>query len=651
MADPHIEANEHSDTDNASIETAEDHAISHNGEVPGEEVLKMEEPADNSLTPQKLETHLPTGVSQHSVNNVPTLRSQFEISSPAKSVHLKLWPQAESLKASVPVLQPARIQSVAMCTMLDGILKELFDKSLTDPLLSPTLEEKNFTNWRPFSNATSQNTLKESINDPRRLSEILNPSRNVMLSKQMLWKRPGLLLLDSEDFIDVQMDVDNDLNQTISEEHLCRIPQKRCTPASKLYSHSPRKKVLLGSEPAPILSPRRAFQPNRGRLKELIASQLRIPAPNVSIAAQKEADPHGSRPFSAAKSLSTFLDLRGSKFKRASFFDGSSRQQLSDDPIQNTPSECSDNIETCPQTESEAVSRPQDQINLIPAAPANKTNMFLYNDMLTFEKFDPPKSIIVNTRMLRIDRCLMASLERHAEDSLSIIYRDMELPDMILNPHTCLIFTNLQALNQRSLPGQYGSAREGLVQSAVSQLVRDYEMTFIFVVVPDTGGSVSRNLQDVMTNFTGFCVSKGDKDTKICPIWVSANADTYTVSDDLQSKVWTLLHQYAFAVPQPSQLRTVIPNELSLIHEETIGEQFLRKAGLNPMAAQVALHVLKRQNPTLARVSQSGGLNELAQLTTEGRMDLFREVLGSKTVQKLNSAFKTQAHNLRWEQQ
>ncbi|KAJ9646043.1 hypothetical protein H2204_000705 [Knufia peltigerae] len=640
---PQLEVDEYLDTDAATIVSAEHHAISQIEELPIDTSPKMQEQSGDSATLLKVGIRAPRNVSQDSVDNTRVIRPQpFDISSPALSVHLKLRTQAQSLKACIPDLQPTRYQLAETCTMQGDILEDLFSKSQLHTLFATTLEENNLSNWHQFDTAEFQDILRESINDAGRLPEIMASSPNIMPSEKMLWKRPGLVLLDSEDFSDVQMDIDNDLRQDVSAEPLPQVPQKRCAPGAKLDIQSSRKKQLSNSGKTPTMPPRGSFQPNRGRLKELIASQLRSPASNVSVVAQKESKPHGTSRFSAAKSLSTFLDLRGSKFKRAIFSENANQQQLSDDPIQCTPSEGSDIIRISPHNDTKVASQRQVQMILSPLAMASMTNMCLKNDILALEKFDPPKSIVINTEMLRKDRCLMASLETNAEGSLSMIYRDMDSPDIILNPRSCLIFTNLQSLNQRNLPGQYGSAGEGLVQSIVSRLAPEYEIIFVLVVVPDTDGCVSTNTQDIMAIFAEFCVSKSDRHTEARPIWISTNMDSSTMSDNLQSWVWTLIHQYGLPIPQPSQLSAVIPDNLSLIHDETIGEKFLRKAGLNPMAAQVALHVLKRQKATFGQVSESVGLKELAHLETEGRMNWLRDVLGPKMVTKMNLAFETQ---------
>ncbi|KIW18660.1 hypothetical protein PV08_02949 [Exophiala spinifera] len=638
--DPVSKADKNLDSDDADKDTAEHHAISHTEELRVEDSLKMEEHGFNGATPSyrlKLDSRI--NVCRYSMDSTPNPGPQcIRTSSSAKSSHPKLRLQAKSLKASVPDLQPAWLQYAARRIMQNETLEELLNKPSGVPPVAPTLEDNSCSNWQPFDMTMFQDTLREAIDDARSLSGILEPSANIMLSKQMLWKRPGLLLQESGDYSDFRMDVDNELNQETPVEFLSQVPQKRIALDSIHDVRPPMKRLLLDLETRPTTPPRRHFKPNRGRLKELIESQVGIPSSSVTMAAQNEVDTHGASRFSAANSLRTFLDLRGNKFKKTSFVEDSDKQQISDDPIRSTSSESSDSIKISLQTEIRAVPREQVPGTLMLASLTDMANMFLKNDMLTFEKFDPPRSIIVNTGMLRKDRCLITSLETHAEDSLSMIYRDMDSPDVILNPRACLVFTNLQALSQRSLPGQQGSAKEGLVQSIVSRLVRDFEITFVFVAMPDTGGSVSRNVQDAMNNFTGFCMTKSDRDANVCPIWVLTNTETNDTGDDLQSWVWRLIHQHAFVTAQL--------NDFAFIHEESIGELFFQRLGLNPMAAQVALHVLESPETTSAQVSRSWGLRELARLRTEGRMDLLREVLGLKTVRKLTSVLETTQYHL-----
>ena len=72
------------------------------------------------------------------------------------------------------------------------------------------------------------------------------------------------------------------------------------------------------------------------------------------------------------------------------------------------------------------------------------------------------------------------------------------------------------------------------------------------------------------------------------------------------------------------------------IQDQTLWEHFLCKAGINPMAAQLVLGMLKKP-PTLEESSrQRFGLAQLAAMSADDRERMFARLLGQKAMGRIN---------------
>jgi hypothetical protein len=210
---------------------------------------------------------------------------------------------------------------------------------------------------------------------------------------------------------------------------------------------------------------------------------------------------------------------------------------------------------------------------------------------------------------------------------------------MILNPKTCLVYTNIQTLGQRGLPGQ-ATATEGQVQKKVLTLTTQYEQIFVVVTMGINGASIPRSHTDMVTSFTGFCSSL--KDFAIAtPIWVMNAIYSEPKGAGIMSWTWLLIVQHAFPLQDPSMQmgRQVV----TFISDETLWEIFLRKAGMNPMAAQVVLSMLhttdQKEKPGIMR----SGLRLFVQLSAQERVDMFSELLGLKVIERINRVLDGQS--------
>ncbi|KAK5454455.1 hypothetical protein LTS15_006455 [Exophiala xenobiotica] len=562
----------------------------------------------------------------------------------------------EPFKVPVPAMEALVVQLPSQ-TAQDKVLDSLLGNLPPSWRVASSLDNESGFSWLPSGFSSIQPALEERIEDTGAATEYKCPPKDIIGSEQMLWKQPGLRLLDSDEDSDEEIGVDEGLAHALSATPEPQIPEKRFmsdpAPLSSLG-----KKITLERRATLTSPPKRPPTPRRDRLSELIASKISLSTPNTSLSATTKKPVTCDSPFSASTSLNTFLDLRGSKFKRVEGRAPPWRDEIPDDPIQTTQSEHSDCIKPelskSDQPEHVEEVRPSGQIVQVPATPPSNTFSLNKMRLQPLKTLNEPRSIVIDSEMLRKDPSLIAYLETQGGDWLTMIYRDMrasspnepslefESADIILNARAALIFTHLQALNQRNLPGRSGSRGQGLVQSRITKLVKDYDYVSALVTIPCLGDSLSEATQAIIAGFAGFCSSWSREGTKVCPIWVSASTSLPGGEKEVHRRTWDLIRQHAFPAHHEPYLDSV-----SLIHEETLWELFLRKAGVNPMAAQVVLGMLKTSETANVQIEQSWGLRKLAQLKPEARMDMFGKMLGPKTVEKLNLAFDNDGHMLR----
>lgn len=202
--------------------------------------------------------------------------------------------------------------------------------------------------------------------------------------------------------------------------------------------------------------------------------------------------------------------------------------------------------------------------------------------------------------------------------------------DIILSPGTGLLWTNLQKIEQRSLPGQIN---QSTIRDRIIRVASRYERLIILI----SGGN-SGNLLD----------PRGEGDaiqTTLDPITDSdctALADFMAFCSTLREDVQALfvpggdeqLAQWIVAT-----MARYCSSNLNLIQDETFWELFLRRAGMNAFAAQT---VLCQLGPSSSRefdfeggqeVAESeSGLRMFVNMSLEERLRRFEGLLGGRSV-------------------
>lgn len=270
-------------------------------------------------------------------------------------------------------------------------------------------------------------------------------------------------------------------------------------------------------------------------------------------------------------------------------------------------------------------------------------------------KTTSPRSIIVNSRLLKSHRQLTQALETRPNPPLIIIYRDFETatdaseaPDIIISPTVAAIFTTLQATTQRSLPGQ-GPSHPPIFDRILhlSQLYDDD--LFILTTLPPEATSPleSATTCSQISTLTSFCSSIShahphSTTAPVQPILIPTNPPCLKPTPDPSPLyTWTLplLLKYA-----PNPITATTATTTTLLPEETLWELFLRKAGLNPYAAQVVLGMLKKPHDDddgdgegkEVGAAALWGLGAFVQMSREERVRRFAGLVGRRAVWRVS---------------
>lgn len=385
--------------------------------------------------------------------------------------------------------------------------------------------------------------------------------------------------------------------------------------------------------------------------------------------------------FSASNSLASFLDLRGKRFRKPALGERaqvtasntiSGFQETSEDPIESsqhcvtalrtglltdlTPTQFVEGktaaFERSPRQHL-AQSSPAVQVPSIPEA----SNILLPSPTPTADAITSPCVILLDESLIH-NRPLMALLDRNSDSPLQTIYRPLgNTVDIILNPTTALVLTNLQALNQKSLPGQVSPSSRTLLDR-IRASVTHYETIYVLVSLSYSQASLGPT-----TAFAAFCATLSSAtDTTICPIWIPASSLpspparhpplapslSRTHPDPSMAWTWHLITHHSLHMT----------SEMSFIDDTTLWELFLGKAGVNALAAQAVLGMLKRDGlpetdggsvgrEMIGSVKKSNfgteglwGLRKLVAMGREERTRRFGPMLGRKALGRLKTALE-----------
>ena len=232
-----------------------------------------------------------------------------------------------------------------------------------------------------------------------------------------------------------------------------------------------------------------------------------------------------------------------------------------------------------------------------------------------------PRSFVVSTSFLSNRRLSRLVLKLYP--SAEIIERDRQLPpklepapmhespetmseeaDITASPGTGFIWTTLQKAMQRSLPGQVSRSA---LRERITRIAQRYERLLVLLSEDRQSSDCSiARLSDsdyeVITELTAFCSSLQD-DVQV----------TFVAGGEEDLARWIVAMMIK---------HSIVDQEIELPQEETPWESFLRRAGLNAVAAQTVLAVLALYG--------GNGLTTFVKMSLEQRLAMFEMVFGGR---------------------
>lgn len=190
--------------------------------------------------------------------------------------------------------------------------------------------------------------------------------------------------------------------------------------------------------------------------------------------------------------------------------------------------------------------------------------------------------------------------------------------DILLSPSTGLIATTLQKIKQCSLPGQ---AARSAVRERIKQTAPRYEKLIVLVsqdrrtgtsldVMADYDSQLNSGDCEAFVEFTSFCSNVQ------CEVFVTFVAGN---EDDLARWIAAMMVKHGNT-----------DRKMKLIQDETVWEVFLRRAGMNPFAAQAILGCLKADDHDQRDDAVPFGLTAFIKMPVEEKFTRFETLLGGR---------------------
>lgn len=550
-------------------------------------------------------------------------------------------------------------------------------------------------NWVPYDMRQIRSRLGEEWHHNGNSQNFLAVPDKVTRSSELLWKDPGLRVLDLDEETNQDVDID-----------LALVDEKTGPPALHAGDVRDATKDVGGSmeEPSPAEaseldseSPVRYITTNGPAVHQPVShTYTQDPFESIEIvnestnapASEQTGDAPSSRfratvvkdadsvvrkrrstpqvgvtptPFSASISLASFLDLRGKRFKTSNppiddLTDSSADGRDTTEPSPSilgtaqrpllpglgprlTCKGDTDQVQSSHRTNNQSTRQIE-----VPSTP-NAGADFEAPSAPDSEPITDARVVIFDEALVR-NRSLMTLINQQNEDNLRAIYRNLGgSVDIILNATTGLILTNIQALKQKNLPGQKSQGSNTL-QSRIRSASAPYQTIFVLITANSTAVESSSHL---IAEFTAFCAALRPISTRICPLWIMIPSTTLTLgalrppSDPVTAWTWRLIAQHSQRVR----------GDMSFIDDTTLWELFLRRAGVNALAAQLMLGMLKRDALPLVAgedVDMQGsdgdggpargkwGLRRLVAMSPQERRQMFGEYVGKKCLACLAQA-------------
>ena len=475
--------------------------------------------------------------------------------------------------------------------------------------------------WAPFPIALGKVETRESIPDNGFIDKYMIPPERVDVTT-LTWKPDGLRILDElaesdeEELEEGDFPDEKDINSLIRK-------RKLELEADDLVS-LPLEKDLNAAHARP-----------RGKQNAdmAVAKAKSIVSKSTKETASKGINQEDlfTNNFSAMGALEDYMNVRKGQMTRRKVTSDHHFAKHSQFPQPSEPADPHPHkraLQTTPQASTQSTLVLHTPTPSIPSSPHFfiVSASFLSNRGLSrqVQRLYPSAEFIERDFTLHQRQQLQTQQQQQQSQLKAVNVGTMlDEADMLLSPSTGLIWTTLQKIKQRSLPGQ--EARSAIRERILRTSPR-YERLVVLVSQdqnkdpsPETIGVDIHALDDsdctALAEFVAFCSGLPEE---VHPTFVAGN------DEDLAKWIVASMVKHGMNTDQ----------EVRLLQDETLWEVFLRRAGMNAFAAQAILATLKATDPSevdAAAMTGTGfGLTAFVKMSVQERFAQFETVLGGR---------------------
>lgn len=471
--------------------------------------------------------------------------------------------------------------------------------------------------WAPFPAALGKVETQESIPDNGFVEKYIVPPERVDVTT-LTWKPDGLRIFDElaqsdeEELVEGDFPEEKDINSLIRKRKLeLEADELISTPSERDSSATHQSKQKADTTAIEINSV--AIEPVKSTASKITNEEK-----------------FTNDIFSATGALEDYMNVRKGRVTRPKvtsdhhFAKTSQLTQQSEPVDPHPPRSTSQN--------DQQVSLPRTVVLPSPALPISSSPRwfiisasFLSNRRLSREvqRLYPSAEFIERDFTLHQQQKSQQKPQSKASATSMILATMADEADMLLSPGTGLIWTSLQKIKQRSLPGQ---VTRSAVRERILRTCTRYEKLLVLV---------SQN-QSTEPSSEYVCTDTQSLDDDDSTVFAEFSAFCSAFPDDVQSFFVAGseedLAKWIVAVMVKHSMNT--DDEIKLLQDETLWEVFLRRAGMNAFAAQAILATLKA--PDQKEVDAAGtqgtdfGLTLFAKMSVEERFAQFETVIGGR---------------------
>ncbi|CAG5163354.1 uncharacterized protein ALTATR162_LOCUS6417 [Alternaria atra] len=466
--------------------------------------------------------------------------------------------------------------------------------------------------WGFLNTKVSTPSLQEKLHGESEMTKIITEAEtsDFATSSAQVWKREGLRILD-EDENEEELDPEED-NERWDMEALIR---KRKLEMEEEMEEKHRKRTSAQKSGHLQIQPLRVMQQSHHFEGQGPVPISTIRSKTMNHASQRPQAPKDASGdlifggFSASTALHKFMKTRGKPV----------------DPAKVSTSEAPDlkgyarsrQSSHRPATQDQQAQTVNKPLPTLPAVPSNLA----------------PCSFVISSTFLQQRRMLKQIEQTYPKAEM--VYRDYTLPhsvareaDIILSPSTGLIFTTLQQVKQRALPGQPDRSP---VNERMMTLQLRYERLVVLV-----GEGLSREMEEL-----GSSRPDDPRDTEALKAFEEFASKLegdvvvrYVRGGEKALARSTVVEMVNYGLPHGS----VDIGDIKPIAQETSWEVFLRRVGFNPFAAQAIVAWLQKPLnvpvvPTHhAKTVLAIGLPRFILMDREERIRSFQALMGGSRV-------------------